>query len=50
MRSLLVDVSPGDPLTLVLAVVVLTGAAMLACYLPARRASRTNPLRTLPGD
>jgi putative ABC transport system permease protein len=50
MRNLLVNVSPGDPLTMSAAVAVLSAAAMLACYLPARRASRTNPLRALRGD
>lgn len=50
MRSLLADVSPADPLTLSVAVAILAAAALLACYLPARRASRASPLQALRGD
>jgi predicted permease len=38
---------PTDPLTLMAAAVVLTLVALLAGYLPARRASRVNPLNAL---
>jgi ABC-type lipoprotein release transport system permease subunit len=41
-ESLLVGVSARDPLTLALAWLVLTVVSLAACYLPARRASRTN--------
>ena len=43
----LFGLSPTDPLTLVGAAIVLAVVAMLAGYLPARRASRVNPLRAL---
>jgi predicted permease len=43
----LFGLSPTDPLTLIGAAVVLTVVAMLAGYLPARRASRVNPLNAL---
>ena len=43
----LFGLSPTDPLTLVGAAVVLTIVALLAGYLPARRASRVNPLSAL---
>ena len=43
----LFGLSPTDPLTLVGAAVVLAVVAMLAGYLPARRASRVNPLNAL---
>jgi ABC-type antimicrobial peptide transport system permease subunit len=43
----LFGLSPTDPLTLVGAAVVLAVVAMLAGYLPARRASRVNPLKAL---
>ena len=46
-RSLLFGLSPTDPLALSLAVVVLAAIATLASYLPARRASRIDPMVAL---
>ena len=43
----LFGLSPTDPLTLIGAAIVLAMVAMLAGYLPARRASRINPLNAL---
>ena len=43
----LFGLSPTDPLTLIGAAIVLAMVAMLAGYLPARRASRINPLHAL---
>jgi predicted permease len=43
----LFGMSPTDPITLVGAAVILTLVALLAGYLPARRASRVNPLNAL---
>jgi ABC-type antimicrobial peptide transport system permease subunit len=45
--SLLYQVSPIDPLVLTIAAVVLTTAATLASYLPARRATKIAPLDAL---
>ena len=45
--SLLFQVSPFDPATLGGASVVLVAVALLACYLPARRAMRVDPLAAL---
>ena len=47
ISSQLFGVSPTEPLTLIAAAGVLTIVALLAGYLPARRASRVNPLNAL---
>ncbi|MCC6391154.1 MAG: ABC transporter permease [Bryobacterales bacterium] len=47
VKSLLFGTQPNDPGTLALACVVLLGAAILAGYAPARRASRIDPLAAL---
>ncbi len=49
-RSMLYDVSAVDPVTFIVAPVILVGAAMLACWLPARRATRVNPLTALRSE
>jgi predicted permease len=47
MGSLLFGVSPVDPQTLVVVTVVLGLVALAACYIPARRATRTDPIQAL---
>ncbi len=47
LKSLLVDVSPSDPLTFVLAAFVLSLAAAGGCLIPARRAMRVDPIEAL---
>jgi predicted permease len=47
LKSLLVDVSPSDPLTFGLAAFVLTLAAAAGCLIPARRAMRVDPIEAL---
>ncbi len=43
----LFGLNPGDPLTLISAAVVLSVVALLAGYVPARKASRVDPLIAL---
>jgi putative ABC transport system permease protein len=47
LKSQLVNVSPTDPITLLVASGVLASAAILGCWLPARRALRVNPVIAL---
>jgi putative ABC transport system permease protein len=47
LKSLLVDVSPTDPLTFLFTVLVLSTAAGFGCLIPARRAMRVDPIEAL---
>jgi len=47
MSSLLYSISAGDPLTFVAVATVLLAVALLACYIPARRAMRVDPMIAL---
>jgi hypothetical protein len=50
LSGLLYRVSPFDPVVMTIAAVVLSTAAMLACYFPARRATRIVPLEALRSE
>ena len=47
LGALLFDVTPTDPLTMVTVVVLLAVAALVACWIPARRAARLQPAAAL---
>jgi putative ABC transport system permease protein len=47
MKSMLFGVKPWDPETIIIVVILLTFVTLLAAYLPARRASRVDPVIAL---
>lgn len=50
LRGLLFDVHPLDPTSLLAAVLLLVGVSALASYMPARRATRVDPVAMLRAD
>jgi putative ABC transport system permease protein len=47
MKGLLFEVSATDPMTFILSALLLTSVALLACWIPARRAAKVDPLVAL---
>jgi putative ABC transport system permease protein len=50
IQSLLFSVSANDPLIYGTVTLLMALAALLACWIPARRASRVNPMVTLRSE
>jgi putative ABC transport system permease protein len=50
LKSLLFDVSATDPLTFIVIATVLIIVALLACWIPARRATKLDPMTTLRSE
>ena len=50
MQSLLFETTPNDPLVYAAVAVVMLGAAALACWLPARRAAKADPIVALRAE
>ncbi|HEX6728945.1 MAG TPA: hypothetical protein VF074_02995, partial [Pyrinomonadaceae bacterium] len=50
MNSLLYGVSPTDPITFVLVALLLTLVAIASCWIPARRATRVDPILALRNE
>jgi len=49
-RSMLFQISPADPATFAAVITLVLGVAMLACYIPARRAARVDPLSAIRAE
>ena len=47
LRSFMFEVEPGDPVTLIGVALLFAGVALMACWVPTRRAARVDPVEAL---
>lgn len=47
LTSMLYGIQPADALTFISVSLILTGVALVACYIPARRAAKVDPMEAL---
>jgi putative ABC transport system permease protein len=47
LRTFLFEVQAGDPITLIVVAILFVGVALLACWVPVRRAGKVDPLEAL---
>jgi ABC-type lipoprotein release transport system permease subunit len=47
VRASLYEIGSADPMTLIFSALVLSAVSLSACYLPARRAARIDPMVAL---
>jgi ABC-type antimicrobial peptide transport system permease subunit len=50
MTNMLFGISPSDPATFATVSLLLIGVAGLACYIPARRAAKSDPVTALHSE
>jgi ABC-type lipoprotein release transport system permease subunit len=50
LKSLIYDVSPADPLTFTAIGLAVIAIAIVACYIPARRATKADPMVALRAE
>jgi predicted permease len=50
VKSLIYEVSPTDPMTFAIVGLLVIGAAAIACYIPARRATKVDPMIALRAE
>jgi len=50
LESLLFGLAPSDPMTCAAAIALLGSIALVACVIPARRATRVNPIASLRAE